>query len=107
MKTPRPQVYEAIEHERNYQDAKWNPRTTASGGVHSTTEWLVYLDDYIREAKFLVTRNADPEANVMALHVIRKVAAMAVACMEQNGCHTRDEETRSKPIKRPSWAVEE
>lgn len=101
MKTPKPKVYDAIEDERQYQDKKWNHETTASGGVHSTTEWLVYLDDYIREAKTVVTRNADPEANVKALHIVRKIAAMAVACMEQNGCRTRAEEIQSKPANRP------
>jgi hypothetical protein len=82
-------VYEAINVERAYQEAKWNLATTSSGGRHSVTEWLVYMQDYLTEAMRIVSRNVDPGASVAALHSVRKIAAMGVACMEQNGAPPR------------------
>jgi hypothetical protein len=85
--TPRRNVvYLAIEGERAYQDRKW------PDNLHSTLEYLVYMEDYIAEAKRVLSRRPDPEAKEFALHTVRKVAAMAVAAMEQNGVKTRDVE---------------
>lgn len=85
----RTEVYEAIDGERNYQDTRWNPDTTQSGGLHSVTEFLVYMQDYTAEALHYVSRNGDPKASEFALHNVRKVAALAVACMEQHGAPRR------------------
>lgn len=85
----REEAYSAIDGERAYQAKKWNESTTASGGFHSTTEFLVYMQDYVNEALHFVSRNADPEAQEFALHNVRKVAALGVACMEQNGVRFR------------------
>lgn len=82
-------VYEAIDGEREYQDAKWNPSTTTSGGEHSVGEWLIYMRDYIEEALHILTRTADPEGTDRALHNVRKVAAMGVVCMEEHGAPLR------------------
>ena len=80
----RKNVYKLIDGEREYQNSRWNPDTTLTGGVHHVTDWLVYIQDYLHEAMHIVTRNADPEASDDALEIIRKIAAMSVACMEQN-----------------------
>lgn len=82
-------VYDAIDGEREYQEKRWNPNTTESCGQHSVTEFLVYMRDYVEEALHHVSRNADPEANEFALNSVRKVAALGVACMEQNGVRRR------------------
>jgi len=85
----RSEVYEAIDGEREYQERRWNPDTTSTGGAHSVTEFLVYMQDYVNEALHHVSRNADPEASLVALNVVRKVAALGVACMEQHGAPRR------------------
>jgi hypothetical protein len=87
--TNRPEVYAALDGERDYQETRWNANTTASKGLHSVTEFLVFMRDYTEEALHVVSRNPEPEASVAALHIIRKVAAMGVACMEQHGAPRR------------------
>jgi len=85
-------VLEVLREERDYQDQKWNEDTTASGGKHSPTEWLVYIEDYVREAKQFTSRNPNPAADMFVLNVMRKIGAMAVACQEQNGVYSRARE---------------
>jgi hypothetical protein len=85
----RAEVYAAIDGEREYQAQRWSEDTTESNGLHSVTEFLVYIRDYTEEALHHVSRNADPGANEYALHSLRKIAALAVAAMEQRGVRTR------------------
>lgn len=89
MSSTRQEVYWAINDERDYQDRKWNENTTTSAGKHSVSEWLVYMQDYLTEAIHQVSRGADPKASEDALHTVRKITAMGVACMEQNGAVRR------------------
>ena len=79
-----PACADSIESERNYQEAMWNKDTTASGGNHSESEFLVFMQDYLREAMNVVSRNPEPMASEKASHIIRKVCAMALACAEKN-----------------------
>lgn len=83
-------VFAALEGERAYQERKHG--NTEHRGVHSVTEWLVYIEQYLQQAKHIVTHHSDPDAKRRALCAIRKVTAMGVACMEQNGIVTRAEE---------------
>ena len=85
----RQEVYEAIDSERNYQNSKWNPQTTTSNGRHSLEEWCVYIEDYVNEAKHILSRLPKQEADIQAIHIMRKVAAMAVCAMEQHGSPRR------------------
>jgi len=85
----RQEVYSAIDSERDYQDRRWNPQTTTSGGKHSLEEWLVYMEDYINEAKHIMSRSSKQESEPQALNIMRKVAAMAVSAMEQHGAPQR------------------
>jgi len=87
--TSREEVYQAIDSERDYQDSRWNENTTTSGGYHSPAEWLVYMQDYLREAFSQASRHADPESRVMVMNTLRKITAMGVAAMEQNGAPFR------------------
>lgn len=82
----RSQAYAAINSERDYQGRKWGDPE------HSVTEFLVYMRDYIEEALHVVSRQSDPDASLAALHSVRKVAALGVACMEQCGAPHRREE---------------
>lgn len=87
--TSRQEVYEAIDSERDYQDRRWNPETTSTGGKHSVTEFLVFMRSYVNEALEIVSRNAEPEASGRALEAVRKVSALGVVCMEQHGAPRR------------------
>lgn len=86
----RAAAFAAINGERNYQDQKW-PQLDPSQ-FPSVLEYLVYMEDYIKEAQHFYSRNPNETARTFALHTVRKVGAMAVACMEQNGTMWRDQE---------------
>lgn len=82
-------VFKAIDGERNYQESRWNPETTTTNGIHTVHEWLDYIVDYAQEAKHWLTREAKQHSDPKALENVRKIAAMAVCCMEQNGAPQR------------------
>lgn len=86
MTSTRAQVYDALDGERNYQDAKW----PLPEHLHSFEEFAVYMEDYLAEMKHLLSRGGGEEAVRKASHIMRKVAAMGVACLEQNGVEYRD-----------------
>jgi len=87
----RQEVYAAIDSERDYQASRWNPSTTVTGGVHDhVSTWILYMEDYLAEAKHILSRTAEQDAVPQALHIIRKVTALGVACMEQLGAPKRE-----------------
>lgn len=88
--TPRKEVYEAIDSERAYQDSRWNESTTTSGGHHSISEWLAYIEDYLREAQHLLAREPKQVSDPKAIQIVRKIAGMAVKCMEEHGAPRRE-----------------
>lgn len=79
----RQSVYMLIDGERNYQDAKWPLH------LHSYEEWLVYIEDYVHEAKHLLARNDSDDVQEKVGAGMRKIAAMAVCAMEQRGAPAR------------------
>ena len=85
----RSEVYKLIDGERAYQDSLWNGETTSSGGLHTPEEWIAYMEDYLLEAKHIVSREARQTAYPKAMAVIRKVTAMGVIAMEQNDTPAR------------------
>lgn len=74
----------ALLSERLYQEHLWNADTTASAGLHSDIEFLVFIEDYLREAFTIVSRNPEPMASETALQNIRKIGAMVCASAEKN-----------------------
>ncbi len=84
MIATREEVYTALDDERDYQDEKWHQH------IHTIEEWLVYMKDYLNEAFHQVSRvgTGTPEY-LKSLDTIRKVTALGVACMEQNGAPRR------------------
>ena len=80
----RQEVYAVLDGERDYQDSPWNPGTTSTGGKHSVGEFILFMEDYLREAKTILSGTGEPQASLEASHIIRKVGGMTVACMEQN-----------------------
>ena len=79
----RTKVYELIDSERSYQDRKWNELTTTSKGFHSPEDWFMYIEDYVNEARHILSREARQIAYPKAMEIMRKVGAMAVHAMEQ------------------------
>jgi len=73
----RPDVYKLIDGERDYQDSKWRPEADAETPVAA---WIIYLQRQLgdaAEAIYFLDKGK-------ALEHIRKIAALAVACMEYN-----------------------
>jgi len=86
----REEVYKLIDGERNYQDVRWHDDDSGHGThVHSWEEWFMYIEDYIGEAKHIISRESAPACYARASDIMRKVAAMAVCAMEQNGAKPR------------------
>jgi hypothetical protein len=78
----RQEIFEVIEDERIYQDNKWKKPQHS----HSVTEYLVFISHYVNDAmKKVSTMDGEKEA----LPNIRKIAALAVAAMEENGVSKR------------------
>ena len=86
-KEDRPQldfIFKCIEGELDYQADEGYAEEDAS-----ETEFLVYIQDYVRQAMTQATRYATGEEYAQVRHSIRKIAALAVACMMENGCYAR------------------
>jgi hypothetical protein len=79
----REDVYKLIDGEREYQDVRWNAETTASEGLHSPEEWVMYMEDYLTQARHILARENVQTAYPKAMEIIRKVTAMGVCAMEQ------------------------
>ncbi|RWB95634.1 MAG: hypothetical protein EOQ56_28205 [Mesorhizobium sp.] len=95
----RSEVYQAIDAERAHQDRRWNKDTTTTEGKHSVAEFVLFMEDYIVQARSQLTRNGDPVASALALDTVRKIAALSVVCMEQNGIVLRNQRDESfEPI---------
>lgn len=81
----RSEVYKLIDSERDYQEAQedllgWQKKKTVG-------EWIVLLNHYVTLTNAAwCTATGDDEA----LEVIRKLAGIAVHCMEQSGAKPRE-----------------
>lgn len=96
-KSGREEAIAAVVGEMDYSFSKWDPSTTESGGEHSVAEWIIYIEDYLREAKQVLSRQPEPQATIKAKHALRKVASMATIALMQNGVVTRAEEGK-RPV---------
>lgn len=88
----REQVFQAINTERAYQD-KWD-NARKEQGINSYMDkdkpvetWILWMEEYMHEARTRATAQFDKTS---ALSNIRKVAALAVACMEYHGAPERE-----------------
>lgn len=81
----RAAVYRAVDEERDYQD---HSGRSIKERPHSVEEWITILADYCGHAL-----TARPRASALQnLHQIRKIAAIAVAALEQHGAPSRTDE---------------
>ena len=84
-------VYRIIDEERQYQDILKKDRaefpTDGTRSIkHSVGDFSTMLQQYQNELVEAWTKNPGDEP---ALHVMRKIAAIAVNCMEQHGAPPR------------------
>lgn len=82
---PRDFVYHVIDCERDYQDSLGADRT--DGRQHTVGDYLTMLRHYLDEATFAWVKNP---GNEPALHSVRKIAGIAVKCMEEHGAPNRE-----------------
>lgn len=91
----RQQVYDALDSERDYQEMRKKrdgENGTDNNGdprSHSPEEYLVYMQDYLNEALHVASRTWGPEARLAIMEIVRKVTALGVANMEDNGAPQR------------------
>ncbi len=83
--TDRSAVYKAIDGEREYQNIRW----TRQSPNRTIDEWAMYLQVYSSEMCSIAAHTGDSERAVEKLDYLRKIAAMAVAAMEQHGVTER------------------
>lgn len=82
MRSTRAEVYAAIDSEREYQDKKWGGESHDQ--LWNVGDWLVFMEVFLDKAKKEYTAfEGNPSDEV------RKVAALAIACMEYNGISPR------------------
>jgi hypothetical protein len=87
--TTRVEVYKAIDSERDYQDNFVLPERRYYQ-THTLGEFILMLNQYSAQAMEKWTHHTDaiddfPES----LHIVRKIAGLAVRCMEQHGAPER------------------
>lgn len=85
----RPEVYKLIDEERDYQTEKWGNHDEG----HGVPAWLCFLQHYVNCAIAEATTLGDATA---ALSQVRKIAALAVSCIEVHGAPSRVEEEKIK-----------
>lgn len=83
-------VVKAVAEERVYQLLRWGKQQGSSpmleDAKHEVGTFLTYIDHYLSLAK---TAAATKSGDRYALDHLRKIAALAFACMEQNGVVSR------------------
>ncbi len=86
--TNRTIVFNAIGSERNYQDTKYGKGSAGSSLNRTIDEFALYIEEYAVQLRSLAATSVD---NWEKLIAVRKVAALAVACMEAHGAPYREE----------------
>jgi hypothetical protein len=87
------QVCALLKGEREYQDKRWNTDGDPSKPhQHTPEEWILYIEDYLQRARHTLACHDEDVAYPVTLEILRKITAMGVACLEQNGCNPRVKE---------------
>jgi hypothetical protein len=86
-KATREQVFDAISSEREYQAQVIAPDANICGTIpKSVGDYLTMLSSYMNKTLDVWTNTP---GNVASLHMVRKIAGIAVKCMEQHGAPFR------------------
>lgn len=80
-------VLEAIEDEITYAKGLDSSRVKNQERPHTTAEYLTMLRTYLNKADDAWTLHG---GDTLALHEVRKIAAIAIRCMEDNGVLFRE-----------------
>jgi hypothetical protein len=84
----RQEVYKAINTERAYQDNVVDTDPQRRGlAEHSVGDFLTLMASYLRKAQDDWCQNPGVRAS---LHQVRKIAGIAVKCMEEHGAPKRN-----------------
>ncbi len=89
----------AVARELKYQDEVWgkvDPESESGTGAfdRSLDEYTLYINRY---AQRLAAENCTgPTSFEAKMHTVRKIAALAIACMSEHGSLTREHEEREK-----------
>lgn len=78
----RDDIYRVIDQERLYQDRRWG---TIQEHPHEMKAWLAILHSQLLDAATAWSGTAGQERTTSAFDAVRKLAAVAVASMEQHG----------------------
>jgi hypothetical protein len=81
----RTEVYRRVDGERDYQDSFITGKKFEDK-IHSVEAEILMMSSYIRKAEDAWTNNKGEEA---ALDVVRKIAGLAIRCLEHHGCPER------------------
>jgi len=88
-RTSRQEVYAAIDSEREYQDRIWRLQEDPSFANELTIgEFVLLVQAYVDKAR--ITWVDEPKPETETLHIMRKIAGIAVNCMEQHGAPHRE-----------------
>jgi hypothetical protein len=87
LTNPRAAAYRAIDSERDYQNQVWANHTNNGPNALSIGEFILLADEYVTQARQQWSKEPRPER--AALNTMRKIAAIAVNCMEQHGAPVR------------------
>lgn len=99
-KMSRVQVFKKLQHERLYQQSRWDLNQGHSTietrlrddiepvveRFHELGAWISFMETYLEKARDINSTSDDKEEPLL---FIRKVTAMGVACLEQHGCPDR------------------
>jgi len=83
-----PEVVAALASEDAYCQSRWKQADLLVGRTYderSIDEWILYMEDYLQEARHQATRGDE----TAALHTLRKVVNMGVTCMAKHGAFKR------------------
>ena len=94
--TKRNEVYAAIDSEREYQDDIWGHSLSGDrestelqpGGTRTVDEFSLYIIGYANDLLVNGSHFANEQDK---LAIIRKIAGLGVACMEQHGAPIRSQ----------------
>lgn len=78
-------VTEAIASERRYQDSRWGNTKSSDrpgNGERTIDEFVLYIHGYTVDADTSVDNEVDVTE---IMHIIRKIAGLCRACLEQHG----------------------
>lgn len=95
-RTSREEVYQAIDSERNYQEAMAEKAhgDPSNDGTKHLEEFVLYMEDYLHEARTQLSRTWGPTAYDDATATIRKVVAIGVSALEVWGVQKRGAPTK-------------